>query len=117
MINLPKDDLRFKWTAHIKNKMLFYHISKLSVLRILKTPNRVEEGIAQNTHAAMKIQKSFGKDKKESELWLMYQVKKIPPQKHILISTWRYPGRTKPGAPISIPEDTLAEIDKMNKKG
>lgn len=106
-MKLPQNDARFTWTRHIKNKMLFYNISKARVLSILKRPARKEEGVAQDTVAAMKIHKSSGKIKKETEIWLMYQTKN---KKINLISTWRYPGRTKPGDRVPIPEDIAEEL-------
>ena len=33
--------------------------------------------------------------------------------KLLIISAWRYPGTTKKGNEIPIPDDTLAEIDKL----
>jgi hypothetical protein len=54
MIKFPKDDKKFRWTSHIKNKMLFYGISEQKIKTILKSPNRKEEGIVPNTLAVMK---------------------------------------------------------------
>lgn len=121
MLKLPENDNRFTWTRHSKNKMLFYNISKAQIIRILKQPDRIEEGIAEDTIGAMKVQKSFGKIKKESEMWIMYQMKTIsakesrfglPTKKITMISAWRYPGRTKPGDKIPIPEDIAEELRK-----
>lgn len=112
MLTLPKDTPRLKWTRHIKNKMIFYHLSQAAVLRILRSPERLEEGVAPKTNAAMRIKKSIGANKpKEEELWLMYQ--KNSAGKIILISTWRYPGRTKPGQTIPIPEDIQKYLDSV----
>ena len=102
--------------------MLFYNITKSTILRILRRPDRTEEGIAEDTVGAMKIQKSSGKEKRESEIWIMYQAKKIsaketktglPGKKITMISAWRYPGRTKPGDTIPIPDDIVQELKNM----
>lgn len=53
MITFPKDTPQFSWTRHIKNKMVFYHLSGAQILRIFRKPARREEGIAANTVAAM----------------------------------------------------------------
>jgi hypothetical protein len=53
MITFPKDTPAFSWTRHIKNKMVFYHLSGAQILRIFRKPARREEGIATNTVAAM----------------------------------------------------------------
>ena len=125
----PKDDKDFTWTRHIKDKMLFYHISEQKIKSILKAPDRREEGIALNTNAAMKVSKKgkaapfsrgeprpFRKNGRE-EIWVMYQPVKraksksqILNSKAIMISTWRYPGKSKPGKEIPIPEDILTEL-------
>ena len=33
----------------------------------------------------------------------------------LLISAWRYPGVTKPGAKVPIPDDVLAELENIEK--
>jgi hypothetical protein len=87
------------WTAHAKEKMKFYNISEQRVRRILKSPERTEKGIAENTIAVM--QKAGGKRK--YELWVMFQ---DTAKQRKIISAWRYPGETKPGELI-IPEGAL----------
>lgn len=124
MLTLPKDTARLKWTRHIKNKMVFYHLSAAHILRIFRKPDRVEEGIAPDTIAAMKSRKKGiggrvkGTDKTE-EIWIMYKIsgKKLNPVPYTLnprpvtmISAWRYPGKTKPGERPPIPEDILQEL-------
>lgn len=102
MLTFPKDSARLKWTRHIKNKMVFYHLSGAQILRIFRRPDRVEEAIAPGTVGAMKS------TKKKTEIWIMY---KITAGKRItMISAWIYPGKTKPGAPIPIPQDILTEL-------
>lgn len=112
MLSFPKDTAQLKWTRHIKNKMIFYHLSGATVLGIFRRPERTEEGVAPQTNAAMRSKKAVGANKVRSEeIWIMYQIK--PGKKITLISTWRYPGVTKPGARIEIPADALAELAKL----
>ncbi len=95
--------------------MLFYGISEQKIRTILKSPTRVETGIAEGTVAAMK--KSLTK-KRPEEIWIMYQVtsnkrqatRDGKPTRMLMISAWRYPGVSKPGATIPIPEDILDEL-------
>ncbi len=74
---------------------------------IFRKPNRIEEGIAPNTIAAMQI---TGTKKHPSEAWTMYVVLKRPKGIKI-ISAWRYPGRTPINERPIIPEDTLKELN------
>ena len=81
-------------------------------MRILRSAERTEEGIAPDTSAAMRVKKSVGANNpREEEIWIMYQTK--PAKKIIMISAWRYPGRTKPGAPIPIPDDIADMLAKL----
>ncbi len=127
MMNFPKDNASFSWTRHIKNKMVFYHLSGAQILRIFRKPKRREEGVAPDTVAAMASKKSVGANNpKQEELWIMYKInkKKGGPSKlstinHkpstariTMISAWRYPGITKAGEHPPIPEDVLAELAK-----
>ena len=113
------------WTEHSKIKMKQYGLSKQKLLAILSMPERKEKGIAPGTLAVMKTNKVFFKAKQISlakawqrpkkapgEIWLMYkdvnslqmgQVRKI-------ISAWRYPGISKPGEEIPIPESIRHEL-------
>ena len=121
MIAFPKDDARTHWTHHIKGKMAQYGLSAQRIRRVLKTPKRRETGIAPNTVAAM--QQVGGK--KKTEIWVMYQLSangetpRLPAGKQSakrtsskirMISAWRYPGVTKPGTPIVIPDDAWEEL-------
>ncbi|MDP3880848.1 MAG: hypothetical protein Q8Q32_01540 [bacterium] len=121
MLTLPKNDSRFSWTTHIKSKMMFYHISGAQINRIFRHPDRVEEGIAPNTVAAMKTRKKGGNKKGSEEIWIMYQMNKKPSSKNLksnrlkssritMISAWRYPGKTKAGERPKIPEGLLDEL-------
>ena len=107
----PKNDERFYWTRHLKEKMRYYGLSEGLLRRILKSPNRREKGIAPRTIALMQPAGT----KKPSEIWLMYQ--QIGQKKRI-ISAWRYPGISPKGEPIPIPEDIVEELRKfLTKKG
>lgn len=88
MISFPKDTAAFSWTRHIKNKMVFYHLSGAQILRIFRKPARREEGIATNTVAAMITRRPAGISKSQSliskgrseEIWIMYKVAKRAPR-------------------------------------
>ena len=114
LVTFPQDDLQFRWTRHIKNKMLFYGLSQQRVRSVVRNPARTEEGIAPDTLAAMQPKKS---GKKPEEVWVMYQ--RAPKSKKLLssrigqtlmISAWRYPGITKPGQAIPVPQDILDDL-------
>lgn len=107
------------WTAHSEVKMRQYGLSKSKLISILYKPDRKEEGIALGTTAVMRTNKKFfgvkkvtvakawSQTKAPGEVWLMY--KDVKDQRKI-ISAWRYPGVTKPGEAIPIPEDIRQEI-------
>lgn len=81
------------WTAHSRDKMHHYRLSEARVRRILHSPHRVEEGIAEGTIAMM--QRSTGKH--PYELWVMVV---DAPDARKVISAWRYPGTTEPRAAL-----------------
>lgn len=112
----PKNDKNFRWTQHIKDKMMFYGISEQKIKTILNKPDRKEEGIAQGTLAVMKRNDT---PKRQQEIWLMYAVGsgestgkklKVKNPARVMISAWRYPGKSKPGKQLPIPDEVLAEI-------
>jgi len=105
----PKSFERIYWTKHSKAKMRQYQLSEKRVLRVLRKPDRKEEGIALGTTAAMQI---TGTKKHPTELWLMFQIKN---RKIRIISAWRYPGKSPIGNP-PIPEDTLEDLEKILKE-
>jgi len=134
MLTFPKDTREFSWTRHIKNKMVFYHLSGTQILRIFRKPDRIEEGVAPETIAAMQTKKSLGANTpRQEEIWIMYRVNKglrtknkereqkssgsIPQSlvlssksRITLISAWRYPGITKPGDRLPIPVEIAEEL-------
>ncbi len=67
-----------------------YGLSEARVLRIIHTPARVEDGVADKTIAFMQ---KAGSKAHPNELWTMVQ---DVGQKRKIISAWRYPGVTKP---------------------
>lgn len=113
LFKLPQDKEKIFWTKHAKNKMRQYRFSEKRVLRILRKPDRKEEGIASGTIAHMQI---TGTKKNPTEAWMMYQIigqkSKTKSQKLKIISTWRYPGRTPAGQRPIIPEDILQDLLK-----
>lgn len=117
LFKFPIDDAQYKWTRHIKDKMLYYGISPQKIKTILKSHDRHEEGVAENTHAVMKRNDT---SKRKEEVWVMYanELKGRGRMLKVFISTWRYPGISKPGKKIPIPDEILAEIkEKWFSKG
>jgi len=116
-LKLSKTAEKISWTQHSKMKLRQYRFSEKRVLSIFRKPDRVEEGIAEGTVAAMQI---TGTKKNPTEAWVMYVIMKRPPHqsKHgagqakgiKIISAWRYPGRTPVGERPIIPQDTLEEL-------
>lgn len=113
------------WTQHSQIKMRQYGLSKQKLLGILYRPERKEKGIVPGTAAVMKTNKIFFKEKKitlvkawqkpkkaPGEIWIMYKdvKKRDEGQVRKIISAWRYPGISKPGEEIPIPEDIRQEL-------
>ena len=90
------------WTKHSQSKMRYYGLSESRVKRTIRYPDRIEEGIAEDTIAVMK---PAGSKKHPFEVWVMIVDTKTERK---IISAWRYPGRTKPGE--SLPEEILKEF-------
>jgi len=93
----PKNDSKYEWTEHSKFKMQYYGLSAQRVLRVIRSPYRIEIGIVENTIAVMQpggnVKKRFTKSKWgksssaygesevlvdgknwSSEIWVMYQL-------------------------------------------
>lgn len=101
---------KIQWTSHAELKMKQYGLSKTKVLGVVRKPERIEEGIAEGTTAAMQSNKKYSSalaKRPPGEIWLMYRdmegVRRI-------ISAWRYPGISKPGDSIPIPEEIKQEL-------
>lgn len=107
-LKLPKNEGGIRWTKHAQRKLRQYQLSEKRVLRVLRKPDRKEEGIAPGTLANMQV---TGTKKHPTEIWMMYQILKKPKGIRI-ISTWRYPGRSPKGKPLPIPEDILQDLLK-----
>ena len=108
MVKLTRAATKIFWTNHAKEKMRYYRLSEKRVLRVLRKPDRKEEGIVEGTIANMQIS---GTKKHPTEAWIMYVILKKPKGVKI-ISAWRYPGRTPEGQRPVIPEDILRDILK-----
>ena len=122
----PKNTNEITWTKHSVEKMLFYNLSENRLKRVLRNPDRKEEGIAPGTLAVMQ---RTGSKKYPTEIWLMYQTIKskvkgpaprgrdspnrVERQKIKIISAWRYPGTSPFGKEIPIPQDILEELNKI----
>jgi hypothetical protein len=110
----PKDDGKYQWTNHVKDKMLYYGISESLIKRIVRFPSRKETGIAPGTVAVMS---PTSNKKKPQEVWVMYlEAKKEKKEKFMspkrkIISAWRYPGVSPVGKKIPIPDEILQELE------
>lgn len=94
---------KYLWTRHAQIKMRQYRLSESRVRRIIRHPERIEEGIAPHTIAAMQRAAS----RKRQELWVMYRT--LPRQRQIkIITAWRYPGESPKRNPV--PEEILGEV-------
>ncbi|MEK7139071.1 MAG: hypothetical protein AAB817_00025 [Patescibacteria group bacterium] len=94
---------RITWTSHARSKLRQYGLSPTRVLRVIRRPQRVEEGIAPETVAVMQPTSP----KHTSEIWAMYQTSN-PPGQLTIITAWRYPAKSPVRSPIPIPEDIRA---------
>lgn len=111
LFTLPKKQEQIFWTKHSREKMQQYNLSEKRVLKVIKNPERKEEGIVPETIAVMQ---TTGTKKNPKEIWVMYQVERKKNFSKIkIISAWRYLGKTKIGKSPVIPEDTLQEISKI----
>ena len=133
---LPKDNDKYQWTNHVKDKMLYYGISEGLIKRIVRFPKRKEEGVAPGTTAVMQPTSS-----KKQEIWVMYQELSQKPSSNYslpttpdlqsksrildfakqnrdnyklkIISAWRYPGISPIGKKIPIPDEILQELENL----
>lgn len=106
---------KIHWTEHSKLKMRQYGLSKIKLIQLLSKPERIEEGIAPGTTALMRTNKSFSASPKKypkhaGETWIMYKDSKGMRK---IISAWKYPGISKPGENIPMPEDIKEELLKL----
>lgn len=101
-------------------KMRYYGLSQQRIKRVIKNPERIEEGIVEKTIACMQ---TAGSSKHPYEIWTMYQISKLKVKSEKLkvnflknkrikiISAWRYPGKSPKNNPI--PEEILNEIRSL----
>ncbi|MDD5710643.1 MAG: hypothetical protein PHV43_00875 [Candidatus Colwellbacteria bacterium] len=90
------------WTKHARDKMRYYRLPESRVRRVIKSHERIEEGVAENTIALMQ---RTGSGKNEHEIWVMVADKG---KQRRVVSAWRYPGKTEPG--VSLPDEILREF-------
>lgn len=107
----PKNTEWFSWTKHSIEKMRYYGLSEQRVKRVLRNPDRVEEGIVPLTIAIMQ---STGSKKRPQEIWAMFTFLKSGKKR--IISAWRYPGKSPKGKEIPIPEEIRSELKKEIRK-
>lgn len=98
--------MKLIWTNHSEKKLKFYNLSKNRILRIIKHPYRIEEGIAPKTIALMKPINPK-KNKWKQEIWTMIQKSENTLK---IISVWRYPGMSPQQNPI--PPEIINDLKK-----
>lgn len=86
----PVSDSKYEWTEHSKYKMRQYGLSAQRVLRVVRSPRRIETGIVEKTIAvmqptSMKTDKE-GKRTWGQEIWVMYQLYNMKKSKDVLKS-------------------------------
>ena len=113
---------KYQWTNHSLMKMQYYGLSQQRVKRVIRNPERIEEGIVEKTIASMQ---TTGSEKHPYEIWVMYQIRGTRNVKRVtqneklnsllnknkqlkVISAWRYPGKSPKNNPV--PEEILNEI-------
>lgn len=130
-INLPKNDAKYHWTNHVAGKMVYYGLSADRVKRVMRNPYRSEKGIAPDTIAVMQPGKTTaavaGKPASwKEEIWVMYAEKAAPKgkavmdvmqnllgKKKVVITAWRYPGKSPIREAIPIPRDIIEELKSI----
>lgn len=74
---IPKSD-KYQWTQHAQWKMRQYGLSPQRVIRVIRNPERTEEGIVEKTIAVMQPASVKYKNFKKTwsqEIWAMYQLR------------------------------------------
>jgi hypothetical protein len=115
---VPRDHEKYRWTHHVVRKMQYYGLTPSRVLRVIRAPHRVEEGVAEGTLAGMQV---AGSKAKPWELWVMWRDDKhthsrdpiaaLAARKRVIITAWRYPGTSPVRGAVPIPSDVLAELE------
>ena len=116
---------------------MYYGLSADRIKRVMRSPYRSEKGIAPDTIAVMQpvrltslaqgkpIQGAKGKQVTwKEEIWVMYALRQaqgkhkgavnlmenLLGKKKVVITAWRYPGKSPIREAIPIPENILAEL-------
>lgn len=102
---------KYVWTNHALMKIRHYGLSESRIKRIIRFPKRIEEGIVENTIAAMQPAGT----KRYQEIWVMYKLQQATRDKKQgklkIITAWRYPGKSSERDPIPI--EILEEIKNL----
>ncbi len=104
----PQNDKKYEWTNHVVGKMFFYRLSESQVKRVMRSPKRVEKGIAEGTIAMMQPAQTA----KKTEIWVMYQ--ELKGGRKRVITAWRYPGESPKRDVLPIPDEIMLELRKEN---
>lgn len=96
---------KYRWTNHVMRKMRFYGLTPSRVLRVIRAPERMEEGVAPGTLASMQ---TAGTTAKPWEIWVMWREDK---KQKIVITAWRYPGTSPVRGAVPIPAGLVAELE------
>jgi hypothetical protein len=107
-ITFPKNDQKYFWTRHSKQKLVQYGLSVNKIKRIIRYPDRKEEGIAPRTIAVM--QRRNRRQPKKGEIWVLYQ---IHGSRKKIISAWIYPAITPRRKEIFVPDEVWDEIARL----
>lgn len=111
----PKDNERFRWTNHVVRKMMHYRLTPARVMRIVRAPERIEDGVAPGTVAGMH---KSGSKQNPTEIWAMWRddrkkKKTLNPgslPRKVIITAWRYPGVSPVRDVAPIPSDVMSEL-------
>ncbi|MCC6934763.1 MAG: hypothetical protein IT406_03710 [Candidatus Yanofskybacteria bacterium] len=101
----PRDNANFRWTHHVVRKLRFYALTPSRVLRVIRAPERVEDGVAEGTLAAMQ---TAGTKAKPWEVWVMWREEG---KRRVVITAWRYPGVSPVRERVPLPAGVLAELE------
>ena len=111
---IPKDDHKFRWTNHVIRKMQYYGLTPSRVLRVIRAPERIEDGVADGTLAGLQ---TAGTKAKPWEVWVMWRDTGTPSGplhvgKKVVITAWRYPGVSRVRERVPIPSEIMAELER-----
>ena len=131
LVALPQQE-PLVWTKHALAKMQHYRLTQNKIKNVLRSPFRMEEGIATNTLAVMVPNKlvspyqtttikkpsafnNWGRVYKhhKEEIWTMYQKRN---GQIFVISAWRYPGESPVNKPLEIPPDVYDDLNAFLKE-